>query len=195
MRGFLLIHGLENHRPDGHWMRHLAGRLRKQGLYVAYPQLPNPDQPVAADWLDVLETELALMSEAGVDSCVVIAHSLGCLAWLKFISKNSPTVNIDRVLLVAPADPKLLTAAPTFQDAINEEVQKNSKIHSDNNFILAGDNDPWLPNGVEETFGKPLGIKPTIWKDAGHISMDEGFGIWDGVVFWALDASNDLLIR
>lgn len=195
MRGYLLIHGLENHRPEGHWMRHLAGRLRKQGQYVAYPQLPNPDSPVSSEWLEVLNTEIALMKDAAIDSMVVIAHSLGCVAWLKLIAEEIPTIKIERVLFVAPADPVLLTAAPTFQDALHIDLKSVIQTHIESFQILAGNNDPWLPNGALETFGKPLGVKPIIWENAGHISMNEGFGVWDGIVYWALDPSNDLLIR
>lgn len=195
MQGFLLIHGLENHRPQGHWMRNLAVRLRKQGQYVAYPQLPNPDQPVAAHWLEVLGTEIELMKDAGIDSLVVIAHSMGCVTWLMYVNQFEIPIKTERVLLVAPADPKMLIVAPTFQIAIDEKLQQKLHKACSKNFILAGDVDPWIPDGVIKTFGEPLGIKPTIWKDAGHISMDEGFGDWDGVVYWALDPSNDLLIR
>lgn len=195
MRGYLLIHGLENHRPDGHWMRYLAARLRKQGQYVAYPQLPNPDAPVASQWLEVLDTEIDLMKEAGNDSMVVIAHSLGCVAWLKYITTHVPSLNIERVLLVAPADPKLLIAAPTFQDALLRDLKSLVKSHAEEVLVLAGNEDPWLPLGVIDTFGKPLDISPIIWEGAGHISVDDGFGVWDGVVYWALDPSNDLLIR
>lgn len=195
MRGYLLIHGLENHRPDGHWMRYLAARLRKQGQYVAYPQLPNPDAPVASQWLEVLDTEIDLMQEAGNDSMVVIAHSLGCVAWLKYIATHVPRLNIERVLLVAPADPKLLIAAPTFQDALSGDLKSLVKSHAEEVLVLAGNEDPWLPDGVINTFGKPLGLSPIIWEGAGHISVDDGFGVWDGVVYWALDPSNDLLIR
>jgi predicted alpha/beta hydrolase family esterase len=195
MRGYLLIHGLENHRPEGHWMRHLASRLRKQGQYVSYPQLPNPDAPVATEWLEVLNTEIELMKDAAIDSMVVISHSLGCVAWLKLIAEKIPEINIERVLFVAPADPKLLTAAPSFQDALNIELKSIVKTHTDNFSIVAGNKDYWLPDGVLETFGKPLGVEPIIWENAGHMSMDEGFGIWDGIVYWALDPSNDLLIR
>lgn len=195
MQGFLLIHGLENHRPEGHWMRNLATRLRKQGLYVAYPQLPNPDHPVDSDWLEVLSTEIQLMKDAGVDSLVVIAHSMGCVTWLMYVNQFETPIKPDRVLLVAPADPKMLKAAPTFQIEIDEKLKQKLHATCSSNFVLAGDEDPWIPEGVLKTFGEPLGIKPTIWQGAGHISMVEGFGDWDGVVYWALDPSNDLLIR
>ena len=195
MRGYLLIHGLENHRPDGHWMRILASRLRIHGHYVAYPQLPNPDFPEADAWLEVLGTEIDLMHEIGVTEVVVIAHSLGCVAWLKFISNQKSSVIVERVLLVAPADPELLYKAPSFQDVFASDIKEIFKKHAKSVKVIAGDLDPWLPKGIDLTFGQPLNIEPIIWPQAGHISMDEGFGNWDGVFYWALDPSNDLLIR
>jgi hypothetical protein len=176
-------------------MRFLAGSLRKHGEYVSYPQLPNPDFPVAEQWLEVLETEIQLMKEAGVTSVIVIAHSLGCVAWLKLIANGKLSIKFERVLLVAPADPKLLTAAPTFQDVFDSDLKEIVKSHTDSIKVLAGDNDHWLPNGVEETYGKPLRLLPIIWNDAGHISMNEGFGAWKGIVDWALDPTAELLTR
>lgn len=195
MRGYLLIHGLENHRPSGHWMRILAGRLRLHGQYVAYPQLPSPDFPQAGPWLEVLEREIELMAEAGIKQLVVIAHSLGCVAWLKFIQVKESALPIERVLLVAPADPKLLSKAPTFQDVLDKDFSSVFKSHAKDVKLIAGDKDEWLPNGVSETFGKPLNLEPIVWLNAGHISMNEGFGNWDGVFYWALDPSNDLRVR
>lgn len=195
MRGYLLIHGLENHRPEGHWMRILAGRLRQNGQYVAYPQLPNPDSPVAEQWLEVLEREIQLMKEAGFQHMVVIAHSLGCVAWLKFLVSKVSAIDVDRVLLVAPADPKLLVKAPTFQDVLDINFETAFRNHAKDVKLIAGDEDPWLPEGAQKTFGEPLNLNAIIWPGAGHISMDEGFGNWDGVFYWALDPSNDLMIR
>ena len=44
-RSFLILHGVENQRPPGHWQYDLAQRLREQGEQVFYPQLPDPDPP------------------------------------------------------------------------------------------------------------------------------------------------------
>jgi hypothetical protein len=50
-RGFLLLHGWQNHRPAGHWQHWLAGQLTALGYEVAYPQLPDPDHPDLERWL------------------------------------------------------------------------------------------------------------------------------------------------
>ena len=38
---YLILHGWQNHRPEGHWQRWLAGELEARGHVVRYPQLPD----------------------------------------------------------------------------------------------------------------------------------------------------------
>ena len=50
-RAFLILHGWQNHRPAAHWQHWLADRLTDLGHEVAYPQLPEPDDPDLERWL------------------------------------------------------------------------------------------------------------------------------------------------
>jgi predicted alpha/beta hydrolase family esterase len=193
---FLFIHGLENHRPEGHWHRIAVGVLRNQGHLVAYPQLPHPDFPSEVQWLDVLQTELALLHEAGAQDATVVAHSLGCLAALQLLHQRSLALPITRLLLVAPADPLELQGKCHFvvepdwhaiSDALSQKVGKTT--------LLASDADPWLPAGVEVTYGNPLSLQPLIFYGAGHISMSEGFGLWNGVIEWCNSNESALIQR
>ena len=192
---FLIIHGFENHRPENHWHRHLATNLRARGHQVAYPQLPNPDQPVLSQWLEVVDTELQLMKESSAKSVTVIAHSLGCITWLQYLQKHSSPMTVDRVLLVAPADPQMIAeVAPTF--VTNFQIADSANmLNAQNPTLLSSDADPWLPRGVAETFAQPLGLTPLIWQGAGHLSRDDGFGYWQGVIDWAQDSSQNLLVH
>ncbi|MEY4323465.1 MAG: hypothetical protein RL410_1246 [Actinomycetota bacterium] len=195
MAHFLVIHGLQNHRPEGHWHRRLVTALRQQGHVVAYPQLPSPDAPVLEDWLEVVDTELKLLSDSGANDVVVIAHSLGCVTWLRYITSHLLPVTISRVLFVAPADPELLAAdAPTFVEDFEVSSAREAFAHL-NPTILASDNDEWLPRGVAETFGNPLKVAPIVWSGAQHFSLSDGWGEWRGVIEWATDPRADLCVR
>lgn len=57
------------------WQWWLAEQLRRRGEQVLYPQLPNPDRPQPAAWLDALVAEYA---QLGNGERVVICHSLAC---------------------------------------------------------------------------------------------------------------------
>jgi hypothetical protein len=54
-RSFLILHGVENRRPAEHWQSDLAQRLREHGEQLFYPQLPDPDRPTLAAWVEAIE--------------------------------------------------------------------------------------------------------------------------------------------
>ena len=91
MAKVLIIHGWTNRRPVGHWQRSLAATLRDQGHLVSYPQLPNPDQPILDEWLEVLTAELDQFDEVASrasEPLIVLAHSLGCVAWMQLADRG-----------------------------------------------------------------------------------------------------------
>src|SRR4051812_18095673 len=92
---YLILHGYQGSGP-GHWQTWLAGRLRATDAQVAYPDLPDADQPQLRSWLDALARELDALPSAPV----VLCHSLACLLWLHHSAGGgSPAA---RVLMVAP---------------------------------------------------------------------------------------------
>lgn len=194
----LIIHGWGNHRPVDHWHRRLATSLRKQGHIVAYPQLPSSDFPVLADWLEVLETELALLGEVSDSELVVITHSLGCLTWINLTMQGLAPNDVSRVLMVAPPDPALCVGAETFMvDLADQAVSKAVHGAAKVTLLIGGDVDPWLPKGLLETFGKPLDIPTIIYQGGGHMSPDDQppWGPWQGVIDWVNDPKASLLTR
>src|SRR4051812_21023199 len=96
--GFLILHGIENHRPPEHWQFLLAADLVQAGYDVSYPSLPDPDAPDLGRWLDATARDLAQLR--GTDR-TVICHSLACLLWFHAAERNlwEP---VDRLLLVSP---------------------------------------------------------------------------------------------
>jgi predicted alpha/beta hydrolase family esterase len=61
--------------------------------------------------------------------------------------------------------------------------------------VLASEKDKWTPRGIHATFGEPLGLTPLILEGAGHLSLDDGFGYWQGVIDWVNDPKADLTRR
>ena len=72
MAKVLILHGWTNRRQPGHWQRHLANELRKQGHIVAYPQFPNTDQPKLGEWQELLAAELDILAEIEDGETIVI---------------------------------------------------------------------------------------------------------------------------
>lgn len=196
MAKVLILHGWTNRRQPGHWQRHLANELRKQGHIVAYPQFPNPDQPKLGEWQELLVAELDILAEIDAGETIVIGHSLGCINWIQGASTGLITTPVDRVLLVAPADPWVLGEVEGLQvDLTDPAVTAATNASAASLTVLASEKDKWTPRGIYATFGEPLGLTPLIMPGAGHLSLDDGFGFWQGVIDWVNDPKADLTRR
>ena len=189
----IILHGWRNRRWEGHWQRLAAEALRKQGHQVFYPQLPSTDEPRFADWAEVALGELALAREANQgEEIVVIGHSLGSVTWLKLASTGLLPAPVSRALLVAPADPSLLI---DIADFVVDPASVSISSLASSVTLVGSDGDEWIPNGVEATFGSPLGVPSVILPGAGHLSLNDGFGQWAGVINWVADPASDLTVR
>ncbi|MFM6967280.1 MAG: RBBP9/YdeN family alpha/beta hydrolase [Rhodoluna sp.] len=196
MAKVLILHGWTNRRQSGHWQRHLAAALRQQGHVVAYPQFPSPDEPKLNEWQELLAAELDVLADVEDGETIVIGHSLGCINWIQAASTGLIKNSVDRVLLVAPADPRMLGEVEGLNvELTNPDVA--AALHSSTSklIVLASEKDKWTPRGIQATFGTPLGVEPVILQGAGHLSLDDGFGYWPGVINWVNDATADLTER
>jgi predicted alpha/beta hydrolase family esterase len=176
---FLILHGWQNHRPEGHWQRWLADRLGEHGRHVAYPQLPDPDEPQLDAWLAALERELEALP--GPER-VVVCHSLGCLLWLHGLDRKP---RVDRVLLVAP--PSAAGIAPYPEIAAFGPPPLQPDDFTVPTRIVVGDHDPYCPEGANSRYAEPLGLDIDVIPGGGHLDMPAGYGPWPAVLAWCLD--------
>ena len=196
MAKVLILHGWTNRRIQGNWHRHLATELRKQGHIVVYPQFPNTDHPVLEEWQELLEAELSQLAEIEGHETVVVGHSLGCVNWVQAAATGKILTPVERVLFVAPADPRLLGEIDGLKVSLDDTDVASATLASAKSLtVLASEKDKWLPRGVQTTYGEPLGLEPVILEGAGHLSLDDGFGYWQGVIDWVNDPSADLKKR
>ena len=196
MARVLIMHGWTNRRQENTWHRILVSTLRHQGHQVLYPQFPSTDNPSLEDWQELLLAELALLEEAGPGEKIVIGHSLGCVNFIHAAVEGKINNPVDRLLLVAPADPKLLGEIQGLNVNLAKPATKaalDAVAHSLT--IVGSDADPWSPDGVQATFGKPLGVEAIIIEGAKHFKGDEGWGKWQGLSDWVNDRSADITVR
>ena len=189
----IILHGWGNTRVDGHWQRLTAAALRKQGHQVYYPQLPSTAEPKFQDWADVVLAELALAKEANQgEELVVIGHSLGAVTWLRLAELGLIPAPANRALLVAPADPELLSDIADF--VVDPSKVSLNKL-AETVVLVGSDDDVWSPRGIQETFGNPLGLEAEIVLGAKHFAVLDGWGAWAGVINWVNDPTSDLQVR
>lgn len=192
----LINHGWTNRRQPDVWHRHLTSSLRQAGHQVIYPQFPSTDNPILAEWQELLIAELGHLKEAGEGETVMIAHSLGCVNWMQAAASGLIDEPVDRLLLVAPADPKLLGDVPGVDLDLKKTATRDAILSSATSITLVGsDGDPWIPDGIDQTFGRHLGIESVVIPGAKHLSLADGWGYWQGVIDWVLDPNADITVR
>ncbi len=180
MQSFLIVHGLEGSGAQ-HWQTWLAERLRTRGLDVAYPSLPDADNPRVERWLDALHAELAGLPPA---ETTVLCHSLGSLLWLHHAAAR-PDTRVARVLLVSPPQPDVdEPESPGFRPTPLD--QSGVAAAADETRLVCSTNDPWCPPETSRRIGRLAGVDIDWLEDAGHVNTDAGFGPWPAVEAWAL---------
>lgn len=189
---FLLLHGWQNRRPPGHWHHWLAAELATAGHHVTYPQLPEPDEPVLADWLTALHDHLDGMPEG---DRTVVCHSLGCLLWLHAAATGQVSSPVDRVLLVAPPGPDVVAGIPEIAGFHPPDVT-TGRLDAAARYtrLVCSDDDPYCPAGAAADYGVPLGIPTTVLDGAGHLDMAAGYGPWPSIRDWCLSGSPDTVL-
>jgi predicted alpha/beta hydrolase family esterase len=189
-RSFLILHGVENRRPAEHWQYDLAQRLREGGEQVFYPQLPDPDRPAPAAWVEAIEAELAMMR----GERIVVCHSLACAAWFHVSAGSGQTPVADRVLLVSPPGPEAFSweVIAAFTPASLELTRLKLAVATPR--LACSDNDPYCVEGAADVFGRPLGWDVDLLPGAGHVTISNGYGPWPSVLEWCLDSTTRLTV-
>jgi serine hydrolase len=175
----VLVPGWQGNGP-GHWQLWLADELRSAGREVRFPDVADVDHPELDDWLSALRTTLADLPSDGFD---VIAHSLGAVLWLHHVAAPGDSPRAARVLLVAPPSPSttIEEIAGFFPPPMDVDTVRHG---ADGTVLVAGDEDPYLPEGIAAAYGLPLKIATTVVPGGGHLNLDAGYGEWPAVADW-----------
>ena len=121
---FLILHGWGGNKPS-HWQEHLAESLASAGKTVFYPKMPEPALPDLNAWLERLAVELAVIQdhirdEAPDATLTVLAHSLGCINWLHYVSQLSVShlsvshLSVSQLSVSMPIADRVLLVAPPY---------------------------------------------------------------------------------
>jgi predicted alpha/beta hydrolase family esterase len=184
---FLISHGWENRRPEGHWQHWLAGQLTERGATVRYPQFPEPDEPVLEDWLALLRQELGRLDG---DERVLICHSLAVLLWWQ-AAPSLGKLQPDRILLVAPPAPDVLRKYEVVAAFVPPGIETTAPAPELLRRVrmVAGDDDPYFPGGAGPFYAERFGLDVDVIPGAGHLDLPAGYGAWPSVLDWCADPS------
>jgi uncharacterized protein len=167
----LILHGWGG-SDFPHWQSHLAAEIAKDYGTVSFPLLKEKDAPKKEIWfLQVKE----ILEEFRPHT--VVCHSLANTLWFH-LCNDGRIRKVKNLFLVAP--PSLTCKIPNISTFFPVEIPKD--IHAKNAALITSTNDPYMDAAEAENLAKELDIEHTVLQDAGHISTDSGYGVWEEIV-------------
>jgi len=166
----------------GHWLRWLLDELNAAGREVVWVEFADVEYPSPQPWLATLRAAIAPLPDEGYD---VVAHSMGAVGWLHHIASADGSPRPDRVALVAPADPEVLVGTGNLSEWVPVPLDVHAVRRSaEGTVLVGGENDPWSPEGIALTYGRPLKMATTVIPGAAHLNVADGHGEWPAVLDW-----------
>lgn len=176
MKKVYIIHGWDG-SPDEPLFVWLDKNLSDKGFEVKRLGMPNPEVPVIEKWLEKMNQEILLD-----ENTILVGHSVGCQAVMRFLESKNINFKIKGILLLAPwihldqttieeeGEEVVEIARPWMEVPINFEKVKNS---SEKITAIFSDNDDFVPVSEEKFFAEKLGAKTIMEHEKGHFSPSE----------------------
>lgn len=162
----VLIHGKDTD-PSQKWYPWFGKEVEKMGYEFCAPVLPKAADPVIDEWLvEVDKTEPD-------EETILVGHSRGGVAILRWLEKLEPKKRIKKVILVAANSGRLKDKVISgksnygFYSAEGYDFEK-IKTHCDNFVVLHSRDDKWVPFSAGETNAAGLSAKFLQFDDRGH---------------------------
>src|SRR3990172_10409510 len=180
MKKIILVHGWEA-TSKSDFFPWLKGELNKRKIWNYFPNMPNTEEPRIHEWIPFLQKNIN-NKELGKDT-IIIGHSIGCQAVLRYMETLPKNVKIDRCILLAPwmkldeetineeGDEVVEIAKPWMETPID---WKKIKVHCNNFICIFSDNDPYVPLSNKELFREKLNAKLVVLHDKYHFDMGHG---------------------
>lgn len=169
MKKVLIIHGWDSIADEG-WRGWLRKELTGRGMTVIAPQMPHAAKPILAEWLALMHSIVTQPSE----EWMLIGHSLGTVAILRYLESVKDTAQIGAAILVSAFYDSL--GIPELENFVSAPLQwERIKLAAKKFFLLNSDNDRYIPLSQAYELRDKLAAELRIEHNAGHFSSHEGY--------------------
>ncbi len=165
-----IIHGYQS-SPEQHWFPWLATKIEQMGSQCEIVHLQGSDQPDFATWRQNLEAQVYPLNE----QTIIVAHSLGCISVLDYLSEALNGRLIKAIFMVAGFNEKL-TALPELNQFVQQAKLNDAllRFRIQQRYSLFSCNDPFVPAPLSICFGQLLNAQMIEVKKAGHFMQSDG---------------------
>lgn len=169
-----IIHGWSG-SPNNGFKPWLKSELEARGYAVESPQMPDTDTPKMETWLPFLQNLIQNPDE----ETILIGHSMGGAAVLRYLETLPEGTQIKKVILVAPvvdfikdmSEEEKQIATPWLETPFDFEKVKRSAKEIIGFF---SDNDKYIPPESATYLKEKFGAKIYIEHQKGHYSNSDG---------------------
>lgn len=161
----VIVHGLSG-EPQYAWYPWAKSKLEAKGITVDVPEMPNPDEPQLIDWLAYLQKIIGTPDE----HLVLIGHSLGCVAVMRYLESLPEDTRVGKVILVAGFTDQI--GFREFENFFKKPLDfQKIKEKSLKGFVaIQSNDDPFVAEQYGTRLEEDLGAELIIKHAAGHMS-------------------------
>lgn len=165
MNRVILIHGKDSD-PAQKWYPWLGNEMKKSNIEFIAPKMPKADDPILDEWLGEIDN---LNPD---ENSILIGHSRGGVAIMRWLEKQSDNKKVKKVILVAANNPAV-SEKNQIKDThgfyeLGEYNFDKIKKHCDDFVVLHSEDDEWVPFLAGEENAKGLSAKFLKFKNRGH---------------------------
>ncbi|CAB1216811.1 RBBP9/YdeN family alpha/beta hydrolase [Acinetobacter bouvetii] len=174
-----IVHG-DQASPNDHWFPWLGQQIQHSGHVARRLILPDANTPNFQNWQHALGLQMPQLDQ---DS-IVVAHSLGCLASLHFLTKALSEKQIKGLILVAGFKDKL-TALPELDGFIRQAKLDMAILQKQiaTRVLFFSCDDPYVSPPKAVLLGHYINAQMQEVNHAGHFMRSDGFEeckeVWD----------------
>lgn len=166
-----IVHGFRA-SATAHWYAWLADQVITLGHQCEIVQLTDSEQPQAAVWRQNLEQQIKPLNE----QVIVIAHSLGCLSTLDYLSQALKGCSLKALLLVAGFRTRL-ASLPELNVFVDQSTLDDALIRTriQQRYVFFSTQDPFVPAPLSIRLGQLINAQMIEVAKAGHFMQEDGY--------------------
>ena len=168
----ILMHG-KNTNPEDKWYPWFREQLEKKGVKTYIPELPNPSNPKIDEWLSVLKK---LNPD---EETILVGHSRGGIAVLRYLEKIPKDKKIKKIILLATNSGFIKSVAIPSESNYGFYTKdgydfNKIKLHCNNFVVFHSKDDKWVPFSHGKENAEKLDAKFVIFENKGHFGKNDG---------------------
>lgn len=170
MKQLFIIHGYQA-STNSHWFQWIADKMSKYDYTTNIVYLPNSKYPDFKQWEQALQDNLNNKLD---DQTIIVAHSLGVITTLNYLSTLNQMPKIKGLFLVSGFI-NSLDNIPELDNYIQQCQVIPEKIQAQHMYSIAANEDPVVNIRASEQLSKVFKLHTYTINHKGHFLENEGY--------------------